>query len=47
MQESLRQLSDLNEGAMAESSRTAARLADEGWVAVGRGEVVEEPESEK
>lgn len=38
MQESLRQLSDMNEGAMVESSRTAARLAEaeEGWVSVGK-----------
>jgi hypothetical protein len=36
MQETLSQLSDLNNDAIAESSRTAAKLTDEDWVAVDK-----------
>lgn len=34
MQETLSQLSDLNNEAIAESSRTAQKLTEEDWVAV-------------
>ena len=34
MQETLSQLSDLNNDAIAESSRTAAKLTDDDWVGV-------------
>lgn len=34
MQETLSQLSDLNNEQISESSRTARKLADEDWVAV-------------
>ena len=34
MQETLAQLSDLNNEAIAESSRTAQKLTEEDWVAV-------------
>jgi golgin subfamily A member 4 len=34
MQETLSQLSDLNNDAIAESSRTAQKLTEEDWVAV-------------
>jgi hypothetical protein len=34
MQATLSQLSELNNGAIAESARTAKKLADDDWVAV-------------
>jgi hypothetical protein len=34
MQETLSQLSELNNGALAESARTASKLTDDDWVAV-------------
>jgi hypothetical protein len=36
MQETLSQLSDLNNAAISESSRAAQKLTDEDWVAVDK-----------